>query len=127
MRVFSIDKYVKEEMRLHDITRDEVYERMKRFSWPLECNGLTEEEMIELGYLTFPEWMVERKDLDKEIKADEQDTIQSLLPDNKEVKDYLDTLSYYETCTNEYNEGFEDGVKWLEEQIIKSYKKREIK
>lgn len=41
------------------------------------------------------------------------------LPNDEEVKAHIDTLPYYGTCTTEYNEGFEDGVKWLKEQIAK--------
>ncbi len=41
------------------------------------------------------------------------------LPNNEEVKAHIDTLPYYGTCTTEYNEGFEDGVKWLKEQLTK--------
>ena len=33
------------------------------------------------------------------------------LPNDEEVKAHIDTLPYYGTCTTEYNEGFEDGVK----------------
>ena len=39
------------------------------------------------------------------------------LPNDEEVKAYIDTLPYYGTCTTEYNEGFEDGVKWLKQQL----------
>ena len=41
------------------------------------------------------------------------------LPNDEEVKAYIDTLPYYGTCTTEYNEGFEYGVKWLKEQLAK--------
>jgi hypothetical protein len=41
------------------------------------------------------------------------------LPNDEEVKAHIDTLPYYGTCTDEYNEGFEDGVKWLKEQLAK--------
>lgn len=40
-------------------------------------------------------------------------------PNDEEVKAHIDTLPYYGTCTTEYNEGFEDGVKWLKEQLTK--------
>ena len=42
-----------------------------------------------------------------------------LLPNDEEVKAYIDTLPYYGTCTTEYNEGFEDGIKWLKGQMSK--------
>jgi hypothetical protein len=41
------------------------------------------------------------------------------LPNDEKLKAYIDTLLYYGTCTTEYNEGFEDGVKWLKEQLAK--------
>lgn len=41
------------------------------------------------------------------------------LPNDEEVKAHIDALPYYGTCTTEYNEGFEDGVKWLKEQMAK--------
>ena len=36
-------------------------------------------------------------------------------PNDEEVKAHIETLPYYGTCTTEYNEGFEDGIKWLKE------------
>ena len=41
------------------------------------------------------------------------------LPNDEEVKAYIDTLPYYGTCTTECNEGFEDGIKWLKGQMSK--------
>jgi len=41
------------------------------------------------------------------------------LPNDDDVKAHIDTLPYYGTCTTEYNEGFEDGVKWIKEQLVK--------
>ena len=46
------------------------------------------------------------------------DVVKSL-PNDEEVKAYIDTLPYYGTCTTEYNEGFEDGIKWLKGQMSK--------
>jgi valyl-tRNA synthetase len=46
------------------------------------------------------------------------DVVKSL-PNDEEVKAHIDKLPYYGTCTSEYNEGFEDGVKWLKEQLAK--------
>jgi hypothetical protein len=40
------------------------------------------------------------------------------LPNDEEVKAHTDTLPYYGSCTCEYNEGFEDGVKWIKEQML---------
>lgn len=42
---------------------------------------------------------------------------EQLILTDAEVKAHIDTLPYYGTCTTEYNEGFEDGVKWLKEQL----------
>jgi len=39
------------------------------------------------------------------------------LPSKKEIKKHIDSLPYYGHCTDEYNEGFEDGIEWLKEQI----------
>ena len=41
------------------------------------------------------------------------------LPNDEKVKAHVNTLSCYGTCTTEYKEGFEDGVKWLKEQLAK--------
>ena len=46
------------------------------------------------------------------------DVVKSL-PNDEQVKAWVDGLPYYGSCTTEYNEGFEDGVKWLKEQIAK--------
>ena len=40
-------------------------------------------------------------------------------PNDEEVKTHISTLPYYGGCTTEYNEGFEEGIKWLKEQITK--------
>jgi len=49
------------------------------------------------------------------------DVVKSL-PNDEEVKAYIDTLPYYGTCTTEYNEGFEDGIKWRKGQMSKTRK-----
>ena len=46
------------------------------------------------------------------------DVVKSL-PNDEQVKAWVDGLPYYGSCTTEYNEGFEDGVKWLKEQMAK--------
>ena len=56
------------------------------------------------------------EDLEKALAM--SDVVKSL-PNDKEVKAHIDTLPYYGTCTTEYNEGFEDGVKWLKEKLAK--------
>lgn len=40
------------------------------------------------------------------------DSVSECFPSNEEVKKHIDSLPYYGSCTTEYNEGFEDGVKW---------------
>ena len=57
-----------------------------------------------------------KKDRKKQLTL--TDVVKSF-PNDEEVKAHIDTLPYYGTCTTEYNEGFEDGVKWLKEQLAK--------
>lgn len=56
----------------------------------------------------------------KAIKRGLSSVVKSL-PNDDEVKAHIDTLPYYGSCTTEYNEGFEDGVKWLKEQIVQYF------
>lgn len=51
-KVFSKEKYIKD-------MGEESYK--KYYEWVDECEGLTKEEMNELGYETFKEWMEEVK------------------------------------------------------------------
>ena len=39
------------------------------------------------------------------------------LPSKKEIKKHIDSLPYYGHCTDEYKEGFEDGIEWIKQQI----------
>ena len=39
------------------------------------------------------------------------------LPNEEEVKAWVEGLPYYGSCTIEYNEGFEEGVAWLKEKL----------
>jgi len=39
------------------------------------------------------------------------------LPSKEEIKKYIDSFPYQGHCTTEYNEGFEDGVEWIKEQL----------
>ena len=59
------------------------------------------------------------KAMDELVKSFTISDVVKSLPNDKEVKAHIDTLPYYGTCTIEYNEGFEDGVKWLKKQLAK--------
>ncbi len=39
------------------------------------------------------------------------------LPNEEQVKAWVEGLPYYGSCTMEYNEGFEEGVAWLKEKL----------
>tara|TARA_R110002020_G_scaffold456162_1_gene672473 strand:+ start:1123 stop:1311 length:189 start_codon:yes stop_codon:yes gene_type:complete len=62
--------------------------------------------------------MIDLDNLIKEMELRICGVVKSL-PNDEEVKAHINTLPYYETCTTEYKEGFEDGVKWLKEQLAK--------
>jgi hypothetical protein len=36
----------------------------------------------------------------------------------KDLKEYIDSIPYYGSCTIEYKEGIEDGVKWQADKIL---------
>ena len=40
------------------------------------------------------------------------------LPSDEEIKKYIESTPYYGTCTYEFIEGIEDGIKWMKEQIL---------
>ena len=44
------------------------------------------------------------------------------LPSDEEIKKYIESTPYYGTCTYEFKEGIEDGIKWMKEQILKQNK-----
>ena len=85
------------------------------------------EEHIEKLYKTIEGWEKVAKEKDEIIKKYERQVKNNVglanvvksLPNDDMVKAHIDTLPYYGTCTTEYNEGFEDGVKWLKEQLAK--------
>ncbi len=52
----------------------------------------------------------------KYTKAKDKTNIKPF-PTDDIVKTHINSLPYYGTCTSEYNEGFEDGVNWLKEQL----------
>jgi hypothetical protein len=51
----------------------------------------------------------------KAIKQVLTNAIKSL-PNEEQVKAWIEGLPYYGSCTTEYNEGFEEGVRWVKEQ-----------
>lgn len=54
MKVFSLEKFNEEcakQGKPHD---------NKTFSWPKECDGLTESEIRENGWVTNDAWMIEK-------------------------------------------------------------------
>lgn len=62
-KVFSKEIWVKD--RLNDIYQiiNDIYQKMNdNQSWINQCDGLTAEEMNELGYSTYDGWMVEVKE-----------------------------------------------------------------
>ena len=40
------------------------------------------------------------------------------LPSDEEIKKYIESTPYYGTCTYEFKEGIEDGIKWMKKQMI---------
>lgn len=63
---------------------------------------------VHLEYITWLETQIQSLRIKNVVKS---------LPNDEEVKAHIDALPYYGNCTTEYNEGFEDGVKWLKEQL----------
>lgn len=39
---------------------------------------------------------------------------------NEMIKQHIDSLPYYGTCTHEYNEGFEECAKWLKQKLLQN-------
>jgi|9_EtaG_2_1085328.scaffolds.fasta_scaffold54326_3 hypothetical protein len=58
-----------------------------------------------------------RKKIDEAIEELIRMSKQIKLPSEKEIKKHIDSLPYYGHCTDEYKEGFEDGIKWIKQQI----------
>lgn len=46
--------------------------------------------------------------------------IKDAMPSREEISKHVDSLPYYGSCTYEYNEGFEEGINWFKEQLIKN-------
>jgi hypothetical protein len=44
------------------------------------------------------------------------------LPSDEEIKKYIESTPYYGTCTYEFKEGIEDGIKWMKKQILNQNK-----
>lgn len=59
MKVFSAKKYLLDLIKRQG---DDIKELKKRLDsqWYIICNGLNEEEMLELGYVTSDDWMEEK-------------------------------------------------------------------
>jgi len=55
-------------------------------------------------------------EIEKNTKLKEQ----RKFPTNNKIKKHIDSLPYYGSCTTEYNEGFEDGVKWIKQLLTKN-------
>ena len=51
------------------------------------------------------------------IELSNVDIIKSL-PNEEQVKAWVEGLPYYGSCAIEYNEGFEEGVAWIKEKLI---------
>jgi len=64
MKRFSISRFVE------DARRFGCSSHLIAFSiqeWAQECSGKTEEEMLEMGYDTYPEWMVDDEHEEEEL------------------------------------------------------------
>lgn len=44
------------------------------------------------------------------------------LPSDEEIEEYIESTPYYGTCTYEFKEGIQDGIKWMKEQILNQNK-----
>ena len=56
MKVFSREKY----LSVMDKIVPNGAERRRETEWPFVCDGKTEEECNELGFMVHPDWMEER-------------------------------------------------------------------
>jgi len=65
MKVFSVKKF-QEDCKNNGSSVNSIMSSVK--SWAGKCNGLTAEEMLELGCHTHPDWMVEKEELEEEEK-----------------------------------------------------------
>lgn len=43
------------------------------------------------------------------------------LPTDEEIQAYIDKQPYYGSCTQECNEGIEQGAKWMREHALKIF------
>lgn len=57
-KVFSLKKFI--EWAVKSDYLDEIINSLK-IGWPIECDGLTQEEMAKKGVSTSDDWMVEIK------------------------------------------------------------------
>jgi len=58
-KVFSLEKYTENRV---EKGHDRAWVDRNINSWGKECEGLTAEEMCDIGYMTMDEWMVEVDD-----------------------------------------------------------------
>jgi hypothetical protein len=93
------------------MTKEELFEMFDRYD---AYETLETGETVQLIY-----WHDLKHIAEELVKNCSIPNVLKSLPNDEEVKAHIDTLPYYGTCTTEYNEGFEDGVKWLKEQIEK--------
>lgn len=64
-------------------------------------------------------WVKEYSEEKTELKKQLEERSEINFPTDEELKEYIQSLPYYGTCTTEWHEGIEDGVKWLKEQLLK--------
>lgn len=58
-KVFSVEKF-KELFEMKGYSKEDIYRSCA--GWANKCDGLTEEEITSLGYVTNNEWMIEVKE-----------------------------------------------------------------
>ena len=59
-KVFSKEKWFNDILHINPELKEYIYLKMNdKKSWVNECDGLTKEEMNELGRTTHDDWMVE--------------------------------------------------------------------
>ena len=81
MKVFSKEKYIKS----RGVAADKIP------SWADKCEGLTEEQMKELGFSTNARWMIEKEDNSKE-KNNKTDIDLKVNVDDEGLQDTVDML-----------------------------------
>lgn len=82
MKVFSKEKYIKD-------MGEETYSLAK--VWVDQCEGLTEEEMLEQGYATEKAWMIDKEDYLK-VKDNKASIDLKVNVDDEGLEDTIDIL-----------------------------------